>query len=135
MLQPLNLSWSSDFGTAEQWRFTIQSGEGLANYLPQLTEWAKVANELSIPIKNAEGKVVGQEIFTKYLGKYESLLFTGDVIDLIDGKVYNKAGQEVDFQRRMLETKKANARIAKEKAAKAKAKAKKAKAKTKKQRK
>jgi hypothetical protein len=136
MLQPLNLSWSSDFGTAEQWRFTIQSGEGLANYLPQLTEWAKVANELSIPIKNAEGKVVGQEIFTKYLGKYESLLFTGDVIDLIDGKVYNKAGQEVDFKRRMTETKKANAKIAKEKAAKAKkAKAKKAKAKTKKQRK
>ena len=137
MLQPLNLSWSSDFGTAEQWRFTIQSGEGLANYLPQLEEWANVANELKIPIKDAKGKVVGSEVFTKYLGKYESLLFTGDVIDLIDGKVYNKAGQEVDFNRRMSETQKANAKIAKEKAAKAaKAKAKKkAKAKTKKQRK
>lgn len=137
MLQPLNFSFQSDFGTAAQWRFTIQTGEGLANYLPRLEEWANVANELKIPIKDAKGKVVGSEVFTKYLGKYESLLFTGDVIDLIDGKVYNKAGQEVDFNRRMSETKKANAKIAKEKAAKAaKAKAKKkAKAKTKKQRK
>jgi hypothetical protein len=137
MLEPLEFAFQSDFGSAEQWRFTIQSGEGLANYLPQLEEWANVANELKIPIKDAKGKVVGSEVFTKYLGKYESLLFTGDVIDLIDGKVYNKAGQEVDFNRRMLETRKANAKIAKEKAAKAaKAKAKKkAKAKTKKQRK
>ena len=137
MLEPLEFAFQSDFGSAEQWRFTIQSGEGLANYLPQLEQWANVANELKIPIKDANGKVVGSEVFTKYLGKYESLLFTGDVIDLIDGKVYNKAGQEVDFNRRMSETKKANAKIAKEKAAKAaKAKAKKkAKAKTKKQRK
>jgi len=134
MLEPLEFAFQSDFGSAEQWRFTIQSGEGLANYLPQLEQWANVANELKIPIKDANGKVVGSEVFTKYLGKYESLLFTGDVIDLIDGKVYNKAGQEVDFNRRMSETKKANAKIAKEKAAKAKAK-KKAKAKTKKQRK
>ena len=134
MLEPLEFAFQSDFGSAEQWRFTIQSGEGLANYLPQLEQWANVANELKIPIKDAKGKVVGSEVFTKYLGKYESLLFTGDVIDLIDGKVYNKAGQEVDFNRRMSETKKANAKIAKEKAAKAKAK-KKAKAKTKKQRK
>ena len=137
MLEPLEFAFQSDFGSAEQWRFTIQAGEGLANYLPQLEQWANVANELKIPIKDANGKVVGSEVFTKYLGKYESLLFTGDVIDLIDGKVYNKAGQEVDFNRRMLETRKANAKIAKEKAAKAaKAKAKKkAKAKTKKQRK
>ena len=132
MLQPLNFSFQSDFGTAAQWRFTIQTGEGLANYLPQLEEWANVANELKIPIKDAKGKVVGSEVFTKYLGKYESLLFTGDVIDLIDGKVYNKAGQEVDFNRRMLETRKANAKIAKEKAAAKKAKAQKAKAKGKK---
>lgn len=136
MLEPLEFKFQSDFGNAEQWRFTIQAGEGLANYLPKLEQWASVAKELSIPIKDANGKVVGQEVFTKFLGKYESLLFTGDVIDLIDGKVYNKAGQEVDFKRRMAETKKANAKIAKEKAAKAKkAKAKKAKAKTKKQRK
>ena len=134
MLEPLEFAFQSDFGTAEQWRFTIQSGEGLANYLPQLEQWANVANELKIPIKDANGRVVGSEVFTKYLGKYESLLFTGDVIDLIDSKVYNKAGQEVDFNRRMLETRKANAKIAREKAAKAKAK-KKAKAKTKKQRK
>lgn len=132
MLEPLEFASQSDFGNAERWRFTIQSGEGLANYLPQLEQWANVANELRIPIKDANGKVVGFEVFTKYLGKYQSLLFTGDVIDLIEGKVYNKAGQEVDFKRRMTETQKANAKIEKEKAAAKKAKAQKAKAKGKK---
>ena len=120
MLSPLELYTQSDFGTAEQWRFTIQKGEGLANYLPQLERWGSVANQLSIPIKDKDGKVVSQETYLNYLGKYESLLFEGDVIDLLAGKVYNKAGQEVQFDRRQAETKKANRA-----AAKAKAKAKK----------
>jgi uncharacterized protein (DUF2147 family) len=81
-----------------------------------------VAKNLEIPIKNKDGKVVGSEIFSNYLGKYESLLFTGDVIDLLDGKVYNVKGQEVDFERRQLETRKANQAAAKAKKAKAKAK-------------
>lgn len=118
MLSPLELHNQSDFGTAEQWRFTIQKGEGLANYLPQLERWGSVATQLSIPIKNKDGKIVSQETYLNYLGKYQSLLFEGDVIDLLAGKVYNKAGQEVQFDRRQAETKKANA----EAAAKAKAK-------------
>lgn len=126
MLSPLSFSNYSEFGTAERWRFEIQKGEGLANYLPELQKWASVAKELEIPIKDKTGKVVGSEVFSKYLGKYESLLFTGDVIDLLEGKVYNKSGQEVQFDRRMQETKKANQAIAK---AAQKAKAKKAKAK------
>ncbi len=110
MLSPLNLSDSHDFGTAEQWRFTIKKGEGLANYIPQLEEWGKVATNLKIPIKNKDGKVVSQKTYLNYLGKYESLLFEGDIIDLLDGKVYNKAGQEVQFDRRQAETRKANAK-------------------------
>lgn len=116
MLSPLELYTQADFGTAERWRFTIQKGEGLANYLPQLEKWGAVANQLSIPIKDKDGKVVSQETYLNYLGKYQSLLFEGDVIDLLAGKVYNKAGQEVQFDRRQAETKKAN------RAAKAKAK-------------
>ena len=108
MLSPIKFYSSSDFGTAEQWRFTIKKGESLAIYVPQLREWSKVATQLSIPIKDANGKVVSQEVFTNYLGKYQSLLFEGDVIDLLEGQVYNKAGQEVDFERRQAETKKAN---------------------------
>ena len=115
MLSPLELYSQSDFGTAEQWRFTIQKGEGLANYIPQLREWGKVATDLKIPIKDKDGKVVSEEIFTNYLGKYQSLLFEGDVIDLLAGKVYNKAGQEVQFDRRQAETKKANRAAAKAK--------------------
>ena len=120
MLRPLELYTQSDFGTAERWRFTIQKGEGLATYIPQLKEWGKVATDLKIPIKDKDGKVVSEEIFSNYLGKYQSLLFEGDVIDLLAGKVYNKAGQEVQFDRRQSETKKANRA-----AARAKAKAKK----------
>jgi hypothetical protein len=116
MLTPLEMWTSTDFGTAEQWRFTIQKGEGLATYLPQLERWGSVASQLSIPIKDKDGKVVSQETYLNYLGKYQSLLFEGDVIDLLAGKVYNKAGQEVQFDRRQAETKKAN------RAAKAKAK-------------
>ena len=108
MLRPLELYTRSDFGSAEQWRFRIQKGEGIASYLPQLERWASVASDLKIPIKDKDGKVVSQKTYLNYLGEYQSLLFEGDVIDLIAGKVYNKAGQEVDFDRRQAETKKAN---------------------------
>lgn len=120
MLSPLELYTQADFGTAEQWLFTIKKGEGLATYIPQLKEWGKVATELKIPIKDKDGKVVSEEIFSNYLGKYQSLLFEGDVIDLLAGKVYNKAGQEVQFDRRQAETYKANAKAKKKAKAKAK---------------
>ena len=129
MLCPLKFHDSLDLGTAEKWRFTIQEGEGLANHLPELEASAEVANDLSIPIKDENGNVVSKERYLNYLGKYKTVLFTGDVIDLIAGKVYNENGQEVDFERRMAESKKENARIAAQKAAKAKA-ARKARTKT-----
>lgn len=110
MLSPLEFSELSDFGTAEKWRFTILPGEGIANHLPELKAWGSVANELSIPIKDKDGNVVSQEKYLNFLGRYESLLFPYDVIDLVAGKVYNKAGQEVQFDRRMEETAKANAK-------------------------
>lgn len=112
MLSPLRLSDSIDLGTAEKWRFTIQEGEGLAHHLPELEAWAEVANNLSIPIKDANGNVVSRETYLNYLGRYKTVLFPGDVIDLIAGKVYNNAGQEVDFPRRMAESEKANAEAA-----------------------
>lgn len=111
MLRPLKYYESHDLGTAEKWRYTINKGESLATYLPELQRWGTVATELSIPIKK-DGKVVSQETYLNYLGKYQSLLFEGDVIDLLAGKVYNKAGQEVQFDRRMAETEKANAEAA-----------------------
>ena len=120
MLQPLKYYESYDLGTAEQWRFTIKEGEGLATYIPTLTEWGKTAEDLGIPIKDKDGNVVSSDTYLNYLGKWESLLFTGDVIDLIAGKVYNKAGQEVEFERRMQESREANARAAAQKRAKAK---------------
>lgn len=109
MLSPLEFSDQHDFGTAERWRFTILPGEGLAHHLPELEAWAKVAGELSIPIKNASGEIVSQETYLNYLGKYESYLFPYDVIDMLNGKVYNQAGQEADFDRRLAEAEKAKA--------------------------
>jgi hypothetical protein len=115
MLRPLKYYDSIDLGTAEQWRFTIKEGESLATYIPTLTEWGKTAEDLGIPIKDKDGNVVNSDTYLNHLGKWESLLFTGDVIDLVAGRVYNKAGQEVDFARRMAETEKANAKAAKNK--------------------
>lgn len=108
MLSPIRMKHYSDLGTAEQFRFTIQKGEGLATYVPQLKEWAKVAGDLKIPIRDSRGNIVSQETYLNYLGKYESVLFPGDVIDMAQMKVFNAAGQEVDFSRRLLETKEAN---------------------------
>ena len=123
MLSPIDFNsfeYYLDFGTAEPWKFTITKGEGLAHHLPKLQAWGKVATDLKIPIKDKDGKIVSEEIFSNYLGKYESLLFEGDVVDILNGKVYNKLGQEVQFDRRRLETRKANAKAKKEARAKAK---------------
>ena len=120
MLSPLEFSDQHDFGTAERWRFTILPEEGLAHHLPELEAWAEVAGELNIPIKDKTGKVVSQETYLNYLGKYESCLRPYDVIDLIAGKVYDENGKEVNFQQRLEDTQKANAKIAKAKTPKKK---------------
>lgn len=119
MLSPLRISDRHDFGNAERWRFTILPGEGLAHHLPELESWAKVAGDLSIPIRNSKGDVVSHETYLNYLGKYESVLFPYDVIDLLNVTVYDKDGRVVDFQKRLDATDKANAKA---KASKAKAK-------------
>jgi hypothetical protein len=108
MLSPIEDLVSSDLGNAEQWRFTIQEGEGLAHHLPALQAWAEIANNLSIPIKDKDGKVVSQETYLNYLGSYTTGLRTGDVIDVIAGKVYDENGNEVNFNRRQQQTKRAN---------------------------
>ncbi len=107
-MAPIDFSDQHDLGTAAQWRFTIQEGEGLAHHLPALQAWAEIANNLSIPIKDKDGKVVSQETYLNYLGSYTTGLRTGDVIDVIAGKVYDKNGNEVNFNRRQQQTKRAN---------------------------
>lgn len=121
MLTPLKLSSSMNWGNPIQCRFEIQPGQGLAHYKPQLEEWAKTSGQLDIPIKNENGKVVKQTTYLNYLGEYESVLFTGDVLDLCQNKVLNKKGEEVDFARRLKESKIANTKLAAETAAKKKA--------------
>ena len=86
-------------------RFTIKEGEGLANYLPDLKAWGNAADTIGIPIKS-NGKIVNKDVYLNYLGKYTSYVFPGDVVDLSLGKIYNKAGQEVDFDRRLAEAEK-----------------------------
>lgn len=113
MLSPLEFSDRHDFGNAEQWRFTILPGEGLAHHLPELQAWAEVANNLEIPIKDKDGKIVSQETYLNYLGRYESYLFPYDVVDVLAGKVFNRQGQEADFERRLAEAEKENAQKSK----------------------
>jgi hypothetical protein len=124
MLTPLKLSSSMNWGNPVQCRFEIKPGQGLAHYKPQLEEWAKTSGQLEIPIKNEEGKIVKQTTYLNYLGEYESVLFPGDILDLCQNKVFNKKGEEVDFARRLKESKFANAKLAVEAAAKKAAEAK-----------
>ena len=112
MLGSIHWKNQSDWGTAEKCRFEILKGEGLANHLPELQAWANVAGQLSISIKDKNSEIVGQERYLHYLGRYESVLFPGDVIDMCQNKVFNKSGQEVQFDRRLEESKKANKTLA-----------------------
>lgn len=110
MLSPLEFRNYSSLGTGQQCRFIIGKGQGLAHYKPQLEEWADVAGTLNIPIKGDGGKIASKQKYLNYLGKYESVLFEGDVLDVCQGKVFNRKGQEVEFQTRLAESRKANAR-------------------------
>ena len=109
MLNPIHWKTQSNWGTAETCRFTIAPGEGLAHHLPQLEAWAAAAGELSVPIRDKKGNIVVHEKYLHYLGKYESVLFPGDVIDMCAGKIFNKLGQEVEFETRLKESEKVNA--------------------------
>lgn len=120
-----------DFGTATPWLFVIKKGEGLASHLTSLKDWVRVAKSFPVPIKDENGELISPDRCLKYQGKWISLLFTGDTIDMVRMEVRNAKGQKVDFDRRQAETKKANA----EAAAKAKATQRKARAKVKRGRK
>ena len=109
MLLPLKFNEYHDYGPAKQWKFTIEKGEGLAHHLPDINEWVTVAKKFPVPIKDESGNFVSPDRCLLYLGAYTSLLYPGDVIDMVNNKVYNKYDQEVDFNRRIAETNKANA--------------------------
>lgn len=108
-----------DFGTATPWLFVIKKGEGLANHLDSLQDWVRVAKDFPVPIKDKDGKIVPPELCLKNYGIWTTLLFTGDTIDMVRAEVRNKYGR-VDFERRQLETRKANAKAQREARAKAK---------------
>lgn len=109
----ISIEGHHEIGNNINCRFEIQPGQGLAHHLPQLEAWANVAGNFQIPIRDKNGKVVSQEKYLSYLGRYESVLFPGDIIDMCQGKVFNKAGQEVQFDRRLAETNNANAKAKK----------------------
>jgi hypothetical protein len=109
-----------DFGTANPWLFVIERGQGLANHLESLQDWVRVAKNFPVPIKDENGKVVSPDVCLKNYGTWTTALFTGDTIDMVRMEVRNVKGQKVDFERRKLETQKANAKSQREARAKAK---------------
>lgn len=112
MLSPIRWKNNSSWGTAEKCRFVVEKGQSLAFFLPKLDDWGVKAQDLGLPISNSKGKIVNQKVYMNYLGKWWSdHLFPGDVIDLCAKQITNAAGQKVDFERRLLETKKANISI------------------------
>lgn len=116
MLSPVRWKNFSDWGYAEKCRFVVGEGQSLAYFLPKLQDWGVKAEELGLPITNEKGKIVDSKIYMNYFGKWwSSRIFPGDVIDLCDKKITNKAGQKVDFDRRLLESKKVNKKILEQK--------------------
>ena len=114
MLSSIHWNGQSDWGTAEKCRFIVEKGQSLAYILAKLESWGVSAQELGLPIVNAGGKNVDQKTYMTKLGKWWSdHLFPGDVIDLCEKKITNKAGQKVNFEKRLAETKKANLKILK----------------------
>ena len=101
MLTPLSLSDSHDFGTAQRWRIVIEPNKGLANYCPEFEKWTGIANALDIPILDKNGNVVPMSIYSNVLGEYTSYLWPYDIVDLLDGKVYDSTGVEVNFVSRL----------------------------------
>ena len=97
-----------DFGTATPWLFVIKKGEGLAHHLESLQDWVRVAKNFPVPIKDENGKIVAPDKCLRYQGKWTTLLFPGDTIDMVKSEVRNSRGQKVDFERRQSETVKAN---------------------------
>lgn len=98
-----------DFGTATPWLFVIERGQGLANHLSSLQDWVRVAKNFPVPIKDEKGKIVSPDVCLKNYGTWTTALFTGDTIDMVRCEVRNSHGR-VDFERRQLETQKANAK-------------------------
>lgn len=123
MLSPIDFDsfeYVIDFGTAVPWKFTILPGQGLAHHLPSLQAWGEVASTTPIPIKDKKTReVVSPDKYLNYIGEWESILFAYDTVDVLNNYVHNLKGQEVDFERRMQESREANAKIAAQKRAKA----------------
>jgi hypothetical protein len=88
--------------------FDIVIGEGksLAYYLPDI--WEIVASDCSIPIRNLDGKIVSSSVYLSKPGYYKSLLFPGDVVNWPARNVTDKNGHEVNFQKRLRATERAN---------------------------
>jgi hypothetical protein len=119
-----------DFGVAAPWLIVVERGKGIAHYIDQLDQWAPVCKNARIPLKDENGNSISPERAMKEMhGLITTSLFPNDTIDLVHMKVKNRFG-EVQFQRRALETQKANQRIAD--AAKNKAKTEATKTKTRK---
>ncbi len=109
MLSPIHFSNYSDWGSVEKCRYVVEKGQSLAYFLPKLNDWGVKAEELGLPIANRRGKLVDQKIYMNYLGKWwSSHLFPGDIIDLCAKKIIDSNGREIDFDKRLAETKKAN---------------------------
>lgn len=85
-----------DWGTAIPWEIEIKEGESLASHWPDLDVWADLAEKLGVPIVNERGELVPYTDYRYHLGSYISLLWTGDVINLLELTVKDSEGKLVD---------------------------------------
>lgn len=99
MLSDANMNdfqYCVDWGPALPWLITIKEGESLALYWKDLDVWANLAEQLGIPIVNSKGELVPYSVYRNYLDKYISLVWPGDVINLLELTAKDKNGNIID---------------------------------------
>lgn len=86
------------WGTAIPWEIEIEEGGSLASHWPSLDVWADLAEKLGIPIVDKNGKLVPYHTYRYELGRYTSLLWPGDRINLLALTAKDRDGNLIDIK-------------------------------------
>ena len=92
-----------DFGHGEPFRFAVKEKENVDSLVVSLKDWNYVLNT-RIPVKDDKGNITEHQTFPKYLMDFKPFFKEGDIIDVINGKIFDKDGQEVSLENRKFET-------------------------------
>lgn len=88
-----------NFGHGEPFRFVIKEKENIDSLIVSLKDWNYITN-IKIPREDGKGNIIEQQTFPKYLMDFKPFAKEGDIIDIINGKIFDKDGQEISIEKR-----------------------------------